>query len=92
MASKLVGFSDTGVAAKGQYLKASDDHKWYYYPNMTNEEVLVFTQFEEWKGVDNKAPDAKFTSNFHCAFKDPTAPQENAEPRRSCEYRATLWI
>ena len=54
---------------------------------MTNEEVLVFTQFEQWKGVDNKAPDAKITSNYHTAFTDPTAPKDQKEPRRSCEFR-----
>lgn len=27
-------------------LKQNDAHKWFYYPNMTLDEVILFTQFE----------------------------------------------
>jgi hypothetical protein len=56
------------------------------------DEVLMFKQFDHEKGVDNTLPDAKVLTNFHTAFKDPTAPTENIEPRMSCEHRVQLWM
>jgi len=58
---------------------------------MTKDEVLVFTQFDQMKGVDNTLPDAKVMGNFHCAFKDPTAPEQQ-EVRMSCEHRVKIYL
>ena len=68
-------------------LRHSFNHKWYYYPNMTNDEVLAFKQFEHTKGV----PYTKVNTCFHTAFTDPTAP-ENAEKRTSSEYRVWMYF
>ena len=43
------------------------------------------------KGVDNTLPDAKVTGNFHAAFKDPTAPEQQEE-RKSCEHRVQIYF
>lgn len=57
-------------------------HHWYYYPAMTPREMLVFVSF-----------DSRFDSTVrmtpHCAFDDPTAP-DDAPPRRSIEARCLV--
>jgi hypothetical protein len=54
-------------------------HRWYYFSNMTPEDVLVF------KGYDfDRTRPARL---FHTAFDDPSAPP-NAPPRASIEARA----
>ena len=55
------------------------------------DEVLVFTQFEQMKGVNNLASDAKVLGNFHTAFKDPTA-GEIKEDRMSTEHRVQIFF
>ena len=66
-------------------LKYNPRQRWFYYPAMETDEVLVFRQFERAKG--DSAPPVMPT--FHTAFCDPTAPA-NAEPRISFEYRVSM--
>ena len=82
-------FEEDGGTSQLQ-LRFNPAHQWYYYPNMTNEEVLVFKQFECFKGIDDQ-PDAKFKTCFHTAVNDPNTPAD-CEPRRSTEYRVGLWF
>lgn len=70
-------------------LKYSDDHVYYYYPNMTNDEVLVFKQFECFKGIDDK-PNAPLKTAFHTAMEDPETPKD-AEVRKSAEHRINVF-
>jgi hypothetical protein len=58
--------------------KHNDAHRWYYFSNLTRDEVLVF------KAFDSDAPDANNAA--HTAFDDPTAPAD-AAPRASVEAR-----
>jgi hypothetical protein len=58
------------------------EHRWYYYPAMTPQELLVFVSFDS--RLDSTA---RMTP--HCAFDDPTAP-EDAPPRRSIEARCLV--
>ena len=58
--------------------KHSAAHGWYYFSNLTSDEVLVF------KAFDSAAPDAYNAA--HTAFDDPTAPAD-AAPRASVEAR-----
>lgn len=60
-------------------LRHSARHKWYYYPQQTREECLVF------KVYDKKVDGPRFV--FHTAFTDPSTPS-NAPPRKSIEVRA----
>ena len=83
----LEGFTPSGIPAPNLAVKYNPDHRWYYYPDMTKDEALLFTQFDQEKGVDNTQSDSRVLTNFHTAFKDPTAPEENLEPRMSCEHR-----
>ena len=79
--------SDAERPLVNQKLKANASHKWYYYPDMTPNEVIAFTQLNLKKG---EAPtDCK--SVFHTAFNDPTTP-EGAAKRMSCEFRADLQL
>lgn len=55
---------------------------------MTNDEVMVFKQFEYFKEVD--ANEETERTCFHTAFEHPSTP-ENAEIRQSCEHRITIY-
>jgi len=74
-----------GQMAGGQQylnLKENPKTKWYYYPNMTTDEVLVFRQCHfkkgQLSGVDMPV--------FHCGFT-PGVVDKDAEPRCSFEFR-----
>jgi len=58
--------------------KVNPAHKWYYYPDLTADEILVF------KGYDSDP--TKCGDVMHTAFDVPGVPAE-AEPRRSLESR-----
>ena len=68
-------------------LRRNPAQTWYYYPDMTVDEVLVFKLF------DSRKSDAEpfLRSCFHTAFTDPTTP-DDAEARQSCEYRVGLFV
>lgn len=59
-------------------------HKFYYYPDMTVDEVLIFKQFHK---VRNETTARMPT--FHTAFVDPAA-DKTTEGRVSFEYRVGL--
>jgi hypothetical protein len=59
-------------------------HRWYYFPKMQMEEVLLFKQFDS----DTTLP-GRMT--FHTAFVDPTA-RPDAPERQSIECRAFLFF
>jgi len=58
--------------------RVNPEHKWYYYPELTKDEVLVF------KGYDSDP--TKCGDVMHTAFDVPGVPAD-AEPRRSVEAR-----
>ena len=59
-------------------------HKWYYYPKMTRDEVLLIKHFDS---------DVRVTGRtcFHTAFDDPNAAPD-APPRESIEVRAIAFF
>lgn len=65
-------------------LKENPNHRFYYYPDMTVDEVVVFKQFHK---VRNETIARMPT--FHTAFPDPAA-DENTEGRVSFEYRVSV--
>jgi hypothetical protein len=69
-----VGGADTRLAT----IKYNPNQKWYYYPEMTNDEVMVFKQFEYFKDID--VSEDKERTCFHAAFDHPSTP-ENVERR-----------
>lgn len=60
------------------------DQKWYYYPNMTTEEMLVFTHL---------GPDCSY-ANVHGSFTHPSAPKDKSSyvSRRSIETRCIMYV
>ena len=59
-------------------------HRWYYFPKMQMDEVLLFKQFE----TDTSLPGCM---TFHTAFVDPTVRPDGPE-RQSIECRAFLYF
>lgn len=65
-------------------LKYNPKHKYFYYPDMTVDEVVVFKQFHNVRNdTEARMP------VFHTAFPDPAA-DETTEGRVSFEYRVSL--
>ena len=60
-------------------LKFSEAHEWFYYPQMTMDECLVFKVFDS-------AEDGEPRFVFHSAFDDP-ATSDASPPRKSIEVR-----
>lgn len=58
-------------------------HRWYYFSNMNEQEVLLI------KGYDSRTDVARFTP--HSAFDHPDAPV-GAPPRRSIEVRSLVFF
>jgi len=56
------------------------EHRWFYYPHMKKDEVLLFKQFDS-----DQARTSRFT--FHSAFNDASIPA-NLPTRESVEVRA----
>lgn len=68
-------------------LKHNPAQRWYYYPEMTPDEVLVFKLFEFRKGEEPQ----RFRACLHCAVEDPSTPPD-AKPRQSCEHRVSVML
>ncbi|WP_281179333.1 CmcJ/NvfI family oxidoreductase [Sphingomonas asaccharolytica] len=81
----ITGIAPTGRETHHLSLRFNPGQRWYYYPRMTNDELLVFKLAEFWKaprGLGNC---------FHSAFADPETPAK-AEHRQSCEHRVGALI
>jgi acetyl esterase/lipase len=66
-------------------------HQWYYYPEMTKDEMLVFTVFDS----DRAAASPNFEtmpapSCFHSAFMDPSTVSQEVPSRESIDVRCLL--
>ena len=82
--SEFVKLDQTGQFPDGQrYLlvKQSPKHKWYYYPNMTTDEVLLWRQWHVARGEELSRMPVP-----HSAFQEPGAPKK-CEARCSFEHR-----
>lgn len=85
--SSMVGIAPEGRTTHHLSLKFDAGQQWYFYPQMTGDELIAFKLNEFWKDD----PDATPQNVFHTAFADPGAP-EDAEPRQSCEHRVGVII
>jgi hypothetical protein len=65
-------------------LSHSAEHRWYYFPKMQRDEVLLIKCFDS-----DEASNSRFTA--HTAFDDPTTPPD-ALPRESIEVRALVFL
>ena len=60
------------------------DQRWYYYPRMTRDEVLLFKTYDS-------ATDGRTRFTPHSSCKDPRAP-DDAPPRESLETRCLVFF
>jgi hypothetical protein len=60
------------------------DHQWFYFPDMTMQEALIFKTFDS-------ALDGRARYTIHTAFDDPNSPV-NAPPRESIETRCLVFL
>ena len=67
-------------------LKENPEHRFYYYPDMTVNEVVVFKQFHQLRNETSARMPV-----FHTAFADPAA-DETTEDRVSFEYRVGILL
>jgi len=81
----LEGIAPGGALTHHVSLVHNADQRWYYYPDMQPDEMLVFKLFELMK--DEAEP--TWRACFHTAFEDPTTPAD-AQPRQSCEHRVSV--
>eukprot|EP00930_Biecheleria_cincta_P086036 TRINITY_DN75405_c0_g1_i1.p1 TRINITY_DN75405_c0_g1~~TRINITY_DN75405_c0_g1_i1.p1 ORF type:complete len:256 (+),score=27.67 TRINITY_DN75405_c0_g1_i1:58-825(+) len=70
-----------GLIGPPRLTRVGSHQKWFYYPGLTKEEILVFKQY------DSCMPAG--AGCFHGSFEDPTAPSD-APPRESIELRAVV--
>jgi hypothetical protein len=64
----------------------SPEHDWYYYPQLTRDEVLVFMHYDS-----ARATQPCTGASPHTAFEDPTTPA-TADPRQSLELRVLVFL
>ena len=87
VATALDGIAPSGMTTHHLALRFNPAQRWYYYPGMTADEVLVFKQFQ----LMRDDPDAPLATCFHSAVDDPgTAP--DAPPRQSSEHRVSVTL
>ena len=89
--TEVYGYTNEEYGPKPQpqlFPKLNPKHKWYYYPDMTNDEILVFKQFEFHKGDNAETP---HKCCFHSAVPDPRAGWF-VEKRQSTEHRVQVYF
>ena len=87
ISTALEGIAPNGAATHHIGLKHNPGQRWYYYPEMTRDEVLVFKLFDLRLGEEHK----RFRACLHCAVEDPSTPAD-ARPRQSCEHRVSVML
>ena len=83
----FVGIAPEGRTSHHLALRFNPEQQWYFYPEMTVDEVLAFKLCE----FSKDDPHARPQNCFHTAFADPAAPAD-AEERQSCEHRVGVLI
>lgn len=71
--------SSEGFAVEIYQSCYSDQHRWYYYPQMNRDEVLMFKTYD--------SAERPFLPTLHSAFDDPAQQPGQASPRESIEAR-----
>eukprot|EP00127_Corallochytrium_limacisporum_P007231 Clim_evm4s244 gene=Clim_evmTU4s244 len=89
--SLLLNYADTGLPVEDYKLKYSDRQKWFYYPEMTTDEVIVMVHFDRFRDEQKQQQLEQqcFPIVFHTAFRLDNPPK-HAEPRVSAEYRVVV--
>jgi hypothetical protein len=88
----IIQFAMKGIAPEGRAthvmgLRYSPEHLWYYYPEMTPDELLAFKIFHYMKSDGGP----RLATCFHSAFEHPDTP-DDAQLRQSCEHRVNVFL
>lgn len=83
----LEGIAPTGMPTRHIGLRYNAGQRWYYYPGMTPDELLVFKLFQLMRDEDPQP----YRACFHSAVEDPATPPD-AQPRQSCEHRVSVLL
>ena len=83
----LEGIAPGGAITHHVSLRYNGGQRWFYYPDMTANEVLVFKLFQLMRGEEPQ----QYRACFHSAVEDPATPPE-ATPRQSCEHRVSVML
>jgi hypothetical protein len=83
----LDGIAPSGKTTHHLSLRYNPEQRWYHYPRMTSDEVLVFKQFQ----VMRDDPRAPLATCFHSAVANPDA-SADAPPRQSSEHRVSVLL
>ena len=84
--TEMIGIAPDRNKSRHLVLRFNRDQQWFYFPEMTRDEVLAFKLGEFWK-EGAAAPQ----NVFHTAFELPDTPAD-AEQRQSCEHRVGVLI
>jgi hypothetical protein len=87
MPMDFLGIAPDGNMTHHLSLRFNPEQRWFFYPEMTGDEVLAFKLCEFWKDD----PEARPQNCFHSAFQHPDTPAD-AEERQSCEHRVGVLI
>ena len=87
VSSGLKGFTHSGRLTNQLSLRYNKDQRWFYYPDMTTEEVLVLNLFE----CHKENTKSSIYNSYHSAFEDPNV-KGDVEIRQSCEHRVNVFI
>lgn len=84
---EFIGIAPDGHKSQHLALRYNRCQQWFFYPEMTGEEVLVFKLCE----FSKDDPGAPPQNCFHSAFAHPDTPAD-AEERQSCEHRVGVLV
>ena len=83
----LEGIAPGGAVTDHVSLRYNPGQRWFYYPDMTPNEVLVFKLFQLMRDEEPQ----QYRASFHTAVEDPATPPD-APPRQSCEHRVSVMM
>ncbi|MFM0673327.1 CmcJ/NvfI family oxidoreductase [Paraburkholderia sediminicola] len=75
-------FMTSGISFESGFVRANANHRWFYFPNMGADEVLVFKQYDSDRRFALQCP--------HTAFEDRSCPPDSV-PRVSIEARSACY-
>jgi len=83
----MEGIAPGGAITHHVALRYNAGQRWFYYPDMAPNEVLVFKLFELMRDEEPQ----RYRACFHSAVEDPATPAD-APPRQSCEHRVSVML
>jgi len=81
------GIAPNGAITHHISLRYNEGQRWYYYPDMMPNEVLVFKLFQLMPGEEPQ----RYRACFHSAVEDAATPPD-APLRQSCEHRVSVML